>query len=598
MQQKIDLTGTWMFQPSSLEQGVEEEFYQADYNTDHWFTVSIPSSFDDGLYGQRFEESPAWYKRSFYVPESWRGKRVAIRFEGVNFHTKIWVNGVLAGENDDGFLPFTIVVSDKVQYGEMNAIAVYVDNYRFPDDIPGKQLGWRSYGGILREVELIHTDLRYVDRVAITAIPGDEQRGKLHLRILVRNEGEYADSLALSIAVKELDGKVLKQWTVDVRVPDSGVQEIHLDEEIANIEAWSPDHPALYLCQVQLTQDTRAIDSKEVRFGFRSIETRGDKLLLNGQEIFLAGFNRHEDSYRTGMCLDIQLVRQDLLSMKELGANFVRLCHYPHHPRELDLCDEIGLLVMNELPLYWSEDNIEHNQQRVVAAKRQLDTFIHRDENHPSVIFWSVSNETNHSRPEVAAGNVELIQLAKRLDPSRLAVYVLNTWENHMWDPSGGTIPYFEHVEVICINSYPCDRNIYPSYPEDPREAAAHWKEEMEQLHRRYPDKPILHTEFGSPSIAGLYKDRSFGVDVQANAIELQFVAMTGSYHCGAVIWCYADHPWPNKNYGYDYPRFPLMSPYGVVSRDRHPKTELSYLRRMFEEKQRAFARHHLNQGE
>lgn len=298
------------------------------------------------------------------------------------------------------------------------------------------------------------------------------------------------------------------------------------------------------------------------------------------------------------MCPDLQLVRRDLKHMKEMGANFVRLCHYPHHSRELDLCDELGLLVMNELPLYWSEENPDDNKQRVKSAKRQLETFIKRDENHPSVIFWSVSNETNHARPEVAEGNAELVQLAKKLDPSRLAVYVLNTWEGHMWDPAGGAIRYFEHTEVICINSYPCDQNLYSSYPKDMKDAVARWKDEIEQLHQKYPGKPILHTEFGSASIEGLFKDRYFGVDVQANAIESQFSAMTDSYHCGAVIWCYADHPWPIKKYDNQYPRVPVMAPYGVITRDRRPKTDLAYIQRMFEEKQKGFAQNKKNREE
>jgi len=178
VRQKIDLTGTWIFQPSLLEEGLEGKFFHDDCEIDHWFTVSIPSSFDDGLHGQRFEESPAWYKRSFFVPECWRGKRVSVHFEGVNFHTRIWVNGIHAGENDDGFLPFDILVSDKVLYGEMNTIVVYTDNYRRPGDIPGKQLGWRSYGGILREVEVVCTDLCYVDRAVINAIPTDKKGGQ------------------------------------------------------------------------------------------------------------------------------------------------------------------------------------------------------------------------------------------------------------------------------------------------------------------------------------------------------------------------------------------------------------------------------------
>ena len=153
-------------------------------------------------------------------------------------------------------------------------------------------------------------------------------------------------------------------------------------------------------------------------------------LLLNGRPIFLTGFNRHEDSPRVGMVPDMETTRRDLEDMVRMGCNFVRLCHYPHDPRELDLCDELGLLVMAEIPLYWwngLEEGEEACAHKLDAAKRQLSNMIRRDINHPAIVFWSVSNETEEQRPEVAAGNRELVRLAKELDPTRLAVHVSST---------------------------------------------------------------------------------------------------------------------------------------------------------------------------
>ena len=144
---------------------------------------------------------------------------------------------------------------------------------------------------------------------------------------------------------------------------------------------------------MKLSGGGQTLDSAEVRFGFRRIERRGTQLLLNGEPIYLTGFNRHEDSPTTGMATDLKTARQDLLDMKRAGANFVRLCHYPHHPGELELCDELGLLVMSEIPLWqWDArlEDVASNGKKLATAKRQLERMIARDRNHPSVIFWSV----------------------------------------------------------------------------------------------------------------------------------------------------------------------------------------------------------------
>ena len=185
--------------------------------------------------------------------------------------------------------------------------------------------------------------------------------------------------------------------------------------------------------------------------GFRGIKTRGTDLLLNGKKIFLMGFNRHEDSPRTDAAFDAETMRRDLKMMKEAGCNFIRLCHYPHHPAELDLCDELGLLAKCEIPMwgdYWGEEAFRKNHAaRSEAAERQLRKMIARDRNHPSVIIWSVSNETCEQEPAVTETNRRLVRLAKELDPSRLATHVSNRWQ--------GPDSRWHEDDIICCNGYP-----------------------------------------------------------------------------------------------------------------------------------------------
>jgi GNAT superfamily N-acetyltransferase len=306
---------------------------------------------------------------------------------------------------------------------------------------------------------------------------------------------------------------------------------------------------------------------------------------LNGAPLFLTGFNRHEDSPATAMAADLSTARRDLVRMKQAGANFVRLCHYPHHPQELDLCDELGLLVMDEIPLYWLASRADHPEalrEKSDAAREQLSRLIARDRNHPSVIFWSISNETNEREAPVRETNDELLRLAKSLDHTRLAVHVSSAWPH---------TPHFDADDVIAINGYP---NVWPwaAPPKDSRlpkavlssplgrglaASQAAWREALAKLHALYPAKPILISEFGYPSILG-EKDGQWGEGAAAQVLDAEFHAFDAPYVCGATVWCFADHPWPPGQFlgGLG------LSPFGVVSRDRHDKAAIGTLSRLF----------------
>jgi GNAT superfamily N-acetyltransferase len=276
------------------------------------------------------------------------------------------------------------------------------------------------------------------------------------------------------------------------------------------------------------------------------------------------------------MCTDLATARADLEHMKSLGANFVRLCHYPHHPGELDLCDELGLLAMAEIPLYWW-NGLEEGEmacaRKLEAAKRQLASMIRRDANHPAVIMWSVSNETQEQRPEVVSGNAELVALARELDPTRPATHVSDRWREH---------PHFGNDDIVCLNAYPSwagrggEGN--PAY--DLAESARSWREGLAGVHELYPEKPILVSEFGYPALESTFEN-GLGEDVQARVIETEFAAMDAPYVCGATVWCWADHPWPEES----FVAYLTTSPFGVVTRERRPKAARDVVRRVFRER-------------
>jgi GNAT superfamily N-acetyltransferase len=571
----MTLANPWRFCPDPHRDGEAMGFWRPDAALPPWREVDVPSCFEAGAPDLDFYEGVCWYRRGFTVPAEWQGRRVVLQFGSVNDRARVWLNGILLGSHRDPFLPFEFEVGSHLRWDGPNTLAVEVDNAHHEGDVPGMHIGWRRHGGILREVRLMALPPVCLAEVRVNADSG----GNLTVRSQIRNYSGRAMDVAAQVDILDAEGKTGLSLTGGAaHLEADGMRPGVLEGCLKGALRWSPSSPVLYKAVVRLMARGQAADQVEVPFGFRSIAVTPDGLRLNGEPIFLTGFNRHEDSPRTAMAADPELVRQDLERMKEAGCNFVRLCHYPHDPAELDLCDRLGLLVMCEIPLYFwnNQDEARRTQAaRAESASRQLEALIARDFNHPSVILWSVSNETQEEEPGVAADNEALIRQAKALDPSRLCVHVKNQWEQH---------PRFAADDLVCINTYPTMD--FEARGHDPASfdlagAVARQRERIDGLRRLYPTKPILVTEFGYASFAGT-RGHAFGEEVHARSIETEFASFDAPYICGAVIWCWADHPWPAGRFFNGL----AVSPFGVVSRERQRLAPFWTARAMFRKRQ------------
>ena len=571
---ELDLCGTWQaaVDPNNIGEG--KQWYDLSVELPEAAEVNVPASFANIAAEYKTYKGPGWFRRSFNMPTEWKGKRVMIHFEAVNNQSKVWINGQLAGENPDAFLPFELDISDFLNYGQENTIAVKADTTHLTNTIPGNRIGWHQFGGIIREVRLSVTNRRYLDRIQVKC---DRMNNADNILVsgTVNNNGSETVAVDVGVQILKPDGT---HFTSNSSEHVFGVEggQLHafslqtgVSEEM---ERWTPENPALYTAKVSLRIAEQIVDEKVVRFGFRTIEAKDAKLYLNGKPILLTGFDRHEDSPRMDMCPDHELVREDLLKMKnEFGANFVRLSHYPQHPAILDMCDEIGMLVMCELPLYmWRgiKESGDEYHQVYEDARRQLETLINRDYNHPSVIMWSISNETWPQYLEVVGANTKLVAWARRLDPTRLALHVSDHWRNDL--PDGRSRQdHFGEDDIIGINGYPHrifrkDGRIMSFWHEDVRGAkfdteliAKFWSDGLDMLHAEYPNKPILVTEYGWRSDEGHRQQAQF-IAAGARGMKKPWLA-------GATIWCWADHAWSSR----DKMRF---SPYGIYTRQRKPK--------------------------
>jgi beta-glucuronidase len=573
----------WKFLPDPFGEGETYGYPTPEYDTSRWQEVAVPGIFDQYNEGLRGYEGAGWFRTTVFVPKSWQGKAVRLHGEAANYHTKIWINGVAVGENQHGFLPFASDKSttDAVRYGEFNTIVLCVDNIRRAGEVPGMERGWRPYGGILRSLWLEAEEAFSIIPVPSQEYPKRREDGSGEVALslsVVTNGTEIAQAVVAELRIRDSQGQVVaEQRSEGLTITGESISH-DFRLTVPAVAAWSPESPTLYTAEFRLWEGETVLDVCERRFGFRTIAVTGGRVQLNGSAVLFYGFNRHEDSNRSDMVADRETARQDLLRMKQMGANYVRLCHYPHDAQTLDLCDEIGLLVMAEIPLYWWRGNRIGEaafQASQTAAEEQLQRLVARDFYHPSVVFWSVSNETEEQHDEVAAGNAHLIRFTRQLDPTRLVVHVSNHWLNREGD--------FSEDDVLCVNAYPTwGGHQWEKNPHiQPTEGATWWTENLNHLRETYPNKPILVTEFGFPAIAGV-QNGSISEVQQAETLSKELSGILNCPAvCGATVWCWADHPWPEE----PFINRITTSPFGVVRRNRERKVGLEVLERAFQGK-------------
>lgn len=329
-----------------------------------------------------------------------------LQFEGVMLACTVFLNGELAGEHFGGFGPFGLNVTSLLQPGE-NILTVYVDS-RERTDIPpyGHLVDYLTFGGIYRDVHLAFFSPTYIENVFVR--PGHILTAP-HLGADVRLNCAVS-GLTLSADLIDLEGNQL----ASTRGAVNG-ETAHLDfESLPPVQLWSLETPVLYTLQMSLLRDEQVIDRTSARFGFREAEFRGDGgFYLNGQRVKLMGLNRHQTYPYIGAAAPARLQRLDAEVLKgELGCNIVRTSHYPQSPHFLDRCDELGLLVFEEMA-GWQHIGDQQWQER---SLNDLSAMIERDRNHPSIILWGVRiNESGDNDAFYTLTN----QLAHKLDPSR-----------------------------------------------------------------------------------------------------------------------------------------------------------------------------------
>jgi beta-glucuronidase len=475
--------------------------------------LKVPGDWNTQRDSLLYYEGPVWYERDFsYTPKE--HTHVFLHVGAANYHSWFWVNGKKVCEHEGGFTAFNCEVTAVVHSGS-NFVVAAVDNTRHEDNVPTLETDWWNYGGLTREVSLIEVPDDFIDQY------------DLHLE---RGEGS-----AIAGWVHVTGGHAGAR--VEVEIPELGAQSsaatgedgravLHFDAK--HLERWSPETPKLY--HVTLRAGADSIDEL---MGFRTIETQGNKILLNGKPVFLRGVSIHAEApYRTGRAYSDKDAETLLGWAKELGCNFVRLAHYPHDETMLRAADRMGLLVWSENPVYWA---LQFDNPKVLAkAEQQLDEEIDTSRNHSAIVLWSMANETP-ATPSRTQFIETLAARARAMDPTRLitAALLVRAQGNTkiVDDPLG------KALDVIGVNEY---IGWYEGHPESA---------DVTKWDIAY-DKPLIVSEFGAGAKAGLRgsEDQRWTEEYQANVFRHQLPMLNKIAQLrGMTPWVLMDFRSPNR---------------------------------------------------
>ncbi|WMI68116.1 glycoside hydrolase family 2 protein [Mangrovimonas sp. YM274] len=488
-----DLNGKWNYILDPYETGgmggraISDNYEPTDktgrveYGFTEGRTLYVPGGWNTQKPELEYFEAAIWYRKTFDKPDLTSNKRYFVYIGAANQTATVTFNGKTLGKHEGGYTPFNFEVTDLMKEKD-NFLIIGVNNKRDADDIPAKVHDWFNHGGITRGVKLIEVPNTFINNYFLSL-----------------------DRSSLNQKTKHINGKLELAGTALPKKARILIPELKIDQEIdvnpegatnfqvnvKNLELWSPETPKLYNITIKAGED-----SINDEIGFRTIETRGKEILLNGKPVFLKGICLHDENPlrkdRANSIEDAELV---LGWAQELGCNFIRLAHYPHQEKLVRLADKLGILLWEELPLYWGIQ--WENPEVLKKAKAQYTEMINRDYNRASSIIWSIANETAPipSRNEFLS---EMADYIRGIDQTRLisaAIKKDQELDGHPDSVYTYNDPLIEKLDILSINEY---LGWYGGLPE-----ACRTKSFTSGF-----EKPIIISEFGGGALQGLHGDK------------------------------------------------------------------------------------------
>ena len=457
-----------------LDKKQEDKTELIEYSFDKSPTLWVPGDWNSQDNKLLYYEGTIWYRRLFDYKKVSANNRVFVHFGAVNYESDIYLNGKKLGKHIGGFTPFNYEITDLLK-DEGNSLVVKADNKRKREAVPTLNTDWWNYGGITRDVALVEVAKTFIQDYLVQLKKGKGDEITSYIRL---NGPAMQQNVRVSIPELKI--------TTAITTDSAGIATFTFKPK--NLVRWAPEHPKLY--RVELSCNEQKVTDN---IGFRTIETRGNDILLNGKSIFLRGICIHEEnSLRGGRAYSTQDAQMLLKSAKELNCNYVRLAHYPHSEYMIRLADEMGILVWEEDPVYWTIQ--WENPATLNNALQQLTDVINRDKNRASVIIWSMSNETPVSEARTTFLK-KLATHAREIDNSRLISAALETHSNPE-NPNERIVedPFADYVDIVNFNEYV---GWYDGLPD---------KCDNIIWNIKY-NKPVMISEFGGDALQGLHGD-------------------------------------------------------------------------------------------
>jgi len=477
-----------------------------------------------------------WYRRTFALPESDRGKRISIEFDGVYRDATVWLNGVYLGGNLSGYTSFAFDATAAAECGGRNVLVVRCDASQ-------DEGWWYEGGGIYRHVRLVKTDPVHVGHWGVFASTPEVKPGGAKIRIgtTVRNDGSEAKDCVLVSTVMDPAGREVGRAETRRRIAAGSATELVQSLRVANPVLWSLDTPALYAVRTMVRAGDAEADSLETPFGIRTIRFDAAKgFFLNGKPVKIQGTCNHQDFAGVGVALPDRLNWYKIERLKKWGVNGYRCSHHPPSPAILDACDRVGMLVMDE--------NRHLGDSAGILA--QVESMVRRDRNHPSIVIWSTCNEEGHQGTELARRQGAAIRdVIRRWDGTRPVTSAMN--QRQMW---GKGLSLVEDVQGTNYNP-----------------------EGYDEFHQSHPGMPMVSTESHSTTTTrGIYwtdTTAGFCSNYNDHTQYCWWMAATRPFVSGTFVWTgfdYRGEPSP-----YDWPC--ISSHFGFLDTCGFPKDDAWY---------------------
>ncbi len=530
-----------------------------------WETVSLPHTWNarDTLERKDYRRGASWYRRSLIFTAGELQQRWFLRFGAAGQEAAVFVNGQLAGQHLGAYSAFTLELGQRVHPGT-NVVDVRVSNGTNKFIVPVNDSLFNLYGGLYRRVQLIPAPPVCLSRATLGG-PG--------LRVWSNQVTTNTADVQVRAEI-DFGGNAPSPFTLQAELADARGRIVATGQStnpcfalspVAAPALWTPETPSLYTLTVHLLRAGREVDRATVRHGFRSFAFTADRgFFLNGQPYKLHGVCRHQDVQGVGSAVSSRQHFQDVSLMKELGANWLRLAHYQQDDYVLQLCDELGVLVWEEVPYVRAttlDRQFEHN------LRGQMQEMIAQHFNHPAIVVWGMGNEIFFKKGDDGRarefGLLErLNQFVRAEDPGRRTGIVSGD-ANTYSDLKVMTIP-----DVIGYNLY------LGWYGGTVDQLTAR----LEDLHRRNPDKPMLVTEFGAGCDPAMHaaQPKAFDMSQEYQVYFLksyldQLDALP--WLCGYNWWNFADFSWAKSA------NPPLLNNKGLLTFDRQKKDSFNYLK-------------------